>query len=93
VKRRAPESGNAVGPESLCEVRSFSDHGRHGTERAVASVGARRLGGVEVQERRGPAVLKRNGRGFQEPKTRWSRDNPRTDGGEASHRFPRFPER
>jgi len=43
VKRRAPESGNAVGPESLCEVRSFSDHGRHGTEGAVASVGARRF--------------------------------------------------
>jgi hypothetical protein len=48
------------------------------------------LGGVEVQERRGPAVLKKDGGGFQEPKTRWSRDSPRTDGGEASHRFPRF---
>jgi hypothetical protein len=42
VKRRALRSGNAVGPDSLCEVRSFSDHGRHGTEGAVASVGGRR---------------------------------------------------
>jgi len=48
------------------------------------------LGGVEVHERRGPPVLKRNGRGCQELKTRWSRDNPRTDGEEASHRFPKF---
>jgi len=81
VKRRAPDSGNAVGPESLREVRSFSDHGRHGTKGVVASAGVRRLGGVEVQERRGPVVLKKDGRGFQEPKTRWSRDNPRTNGG------------
>jgi N-methylhydantoinase B/oxoprolinase/acetone carboxylase alpha subunit len=59
VKRRASVSGNAVGPKSLCEVRFFPDHGRHGTEGVVASVGARRLGGVEVQERRSPVVLKR----------------------------------
>jgi hypothetical protein len=39
----------------------------------VASVGTRRLGGVEVQERRGPTVLKINGGGCQEWKTRRSR--------------------
>jgi hypothetical protein len=37
-----------------------------------------------------PCCFEKNGGGFQEPKTRWSRDNPRTDGGEASHTFPRF---
>jgi hypothetical protein len=39
----------------------------------VASAGRRRLGGVEVQERRGPIDLKRNDRGGQRLKTRWSR--------------------
>jgi hypothetical protein len=43
VKRRALRPGNAEGPDSLCEVRFFLDHGRHGTERVVASVGERRL--------------------------------------------------
>jgi len=42
VKRRVPDSGNAVEPRSLREVRSFSDHGRHGTGGVVASVGVRR---------------------------------------------------
>jgi hypothetical protein len=43
VKRRALVSGNAEGQESLREVRSFPDHGRHGTAGVVASAGARRL--------------------------------------------------
>jgi hypothetical protein len=38
-------------------------------------------------------VLKRDGGGGQEPKTRWSRDNPRTNGGKASHEPSRIPGR
>jgi len=70
--------------------RIMVDMGRWGSWQAQEEDA---LGGVEVQERREPAVLKKDGGGFQEPKTRWSRDNPRTDGGEASHRLPRFPGR
>jgi hypothetical protein len=60
VKRRALGSGNAEGHESLREVRSFPDHGRHGTGRAVASAGARRFRWRRSAREESPSVFERD---------------------------------
>jgi hypothetical protein len=59
MKKRAFTSGYAEGQKSVREVHLNVVHGRHGTWSKVRQAEEQNaLGGIEVQERRGPIFLK-----------------------------------